>query len=228
MFNDFLRFKMGVEVALYDKKLVKSPEIEKQITNPYLRAAFYDDLYKMLAETRLEKQMKKLDKTSSNLSTSLMKRLYNKDPEFNVFWIAINHPISPKPKQINEAKERAKKVHSQVIKSKKPFLELVALFSDDKTNGTLGINRSRASIPPRAFAKLKGMKNGSISEPIRYPYGYLILKLNRKVPFAEANQIAIKANYFNEKRSQIFNAFFDRLKKDFKVNIVQPELIKTL
>ena len=228
MFKDYLRFKMGVEVALHEKSLVKNPNIDKEISNPFLKAAFHEALYSHLAENKLQKKLKSLDKTSKNLSKKALKKLYNKDPEFNIFWIAIHHPINPNPQQIKEAKERAKKIHKQVLSSKKPFLELVALYSDDKANGTLSINRSRASIPPAAFEQLKRMKRGAISQPIRSPYGYLIVKLNRRVPFSEANQIAIKANYFNEKRTQIFNNYFDRLKRDFKVNIVQPELVKTL
>ena len=228
MFKDYLRFKLGVEVALHEKSLVKNPNIDKQISNPFLRAAFYEALYSHLAESKLKKKLKRLDKSTEKLTEKTLKKLYQKSPEFNIFWIAIHHPINPSPKQINEARERAKKIHSQVLSSTKPFLELVVLYSDDKANGTLNINRSRASIPPAAFEKLKRMKKGAISAPIRSPYGYLIVKLNRKVPFSEANQVAIKANYFNKRRSQVFNSYFDRLKRDFKVNIVQPELIKTL
>ena len=227
-FNEYLRFKMGVEVGLNEKKLVKNPAIENKIVNPFLKQAFHQELYKALAELKLKKQMEKLDKTSANLSDNALKRLYANEPEFNIFFISISHPINPSSKQIQEAEKRAKKIHTQVLKSKKPFLELVALYSDDKSNGTLGINRSRASIPPEVYTKLKNIKNKSISHPIRVPSGYFIVKLNKKIPFSEANKIAIKANYFNEERAKIFNNYFDGLKKDFKVNIVNKALIKTI
>ena len=227
-FNDYLRFKMGVEVGLNEKNLVKSPAFENMIVNPFLKQAVHQELYKALAELKLKRKMESLDKTSANLSDNTLKKLYVSEPEFNIFFIAVNHPINPRPKQIKEAKERSKKIHAQIVKSKKPFLELVALYSDDKSNGTLGINRSRASILPAVYRKLKSMKNGSISHPIRVLSGYSIVKLNRKVPFSEANQIAIKANYFNKEQTKIFNNYFDGLKKDFKVNIVKPALIKTL
>lgn len=227
-FNDYLRYKLAVDVALNDKRLVKKASIDKLIANPFLKSAFHQELYKAFAELRLKNQMERLDKNSANLSNSRMKKLYNQSPEFNIFFIAIYHPINPSPKQINEVRQRAEKIHAKVLKSKKPFLELVSLYSDDKSNGSLGINRSAASIPPTVYSQLKKMKNKSISRPIRVPTGYVIVKLNQRVPFSEANQTMIKANYFTRERTKIFNAYFDGLKKDFRVNILNRELIKTL
>ena len=227
-FNDYLRFKMGAEVALNEKSLVKSPDIDKLIVNPYLRKAFEQELYKALAEMKLKKQTKALDKNASKLSKKALAKMYAKNPEFNIFYVSVFHPIGPSKAQIQEAKNRADKIYASIIKSKKPFLELVSLYSDDKSNGVLGINRSQAEIPPSVYSKLKKMKNGSLSRPIRIPTGYVIVKLNRKVPFAEANQIAIKANYFNKRRTKIFNSYFDSLKKHFKIEFVNKGLVKTL
>ena len=72
------------------------------------------------------------------------------------------------------------------------------------------------------------MKNGQISRPIRVPFGYVIVKLNKKVSFSEANKTAIKANYFNTERTKLFNKYFDGLRKNFRVNVVNEEIIKTL
>ena len=227
-FNDYLRFKIGVEAALNEKSLVKNPAIDQQISNPYLRKAFYQELYKALAEQKLKTKTKNLDRQSSKLSERALKNLYSKEPEFNIFFITVYHPINPKPNQIQEAKKRAGQIYSQVIQSKKPFVELVVLYSDDKASGILNINRSKASIFPAVYAQLKNMKSQSISKPIRVPSGYVIVKLNKKIPFKEANMIAIKANYFNRKRTDLFNSYFNTLKRQFKIRIVNKELIKTL
>ena len=227
-FEDYLRFKIGVEVALNDKKLVENPAIDQQIVNPYLRRAFHQEIYKALAEDKLKKQTISLDKKASQFSESTLKKLYSKEPEFNIFFIAIYHPISPTPSQIQKAKKRADQIYSQVVKSKKPFVELVVLYSDDKSNGVLNINRSKASIFPQVYKQLKKMRSNSISKPIRVPSGYVIVKLNRKIPFTEANQTDIKANYFNKKRTEIFNSYFTGLKKSFKIRIVNKELIEIL
>ena len=227
-FNDYLRFKMGVEVGLNEKSLVKSPNIDSSIVNPYLKQAFHQELYKALAELKLKKQTKALDRTVSKLSKKSLERLYAKEPEFNIFYISVFHPVGPNKTQIQEAKNRADKIYARVIKSQKPFVELVTLYSDDKSNGVLGINRSQGEIPPAVYSRLKTMKNGSISRPIKIPSGYVIVKLNQKVPFSSANQVAIKANYFNKKRTKIFNSYFDSLKKDFKISFINKSLVKTL
>ena len=227
-FRDYLRFKLGVEVALHESRLVKSPQMDRQIVNPYLKQAIHQELYKALAEMRLKKQTQKLDQSVSQMSLNSMKRLYAQEPEFNIFFIAIYHPVGPTARQIKEAQDRAGKIYNQVIQSKKPFVELVTLYSDDKSNGVLNINRSRASIFPEVYERLKSMRNNSISKPIRVPSGYIIVKLNQKVPFEQANQTAIKANYFNKRRTAIFNSYFDKLKKDFEITFVNQKLIKTL
>ena len=227
-FKDYLRYKMGIEVGLSNSSLVKSPDIDKQIVNPYLKQAFHQELYKALAEQKLKKQTKALDRSISRLSKKSLERMYAKEPEFNIFFISVFHPLGPSKTQIQEAKSRADKIYTRVSKSKKPFLELVALYSDDKSNGVLAINRSLAEIPPSVYARLKNMKNGSVSQPIRIPTGYVIVKLNKKVPFAEANQTAIKANHFNKRRTKIFNSYFDSLKKDFKITFINRGLVKTL
>jgi len=227
-FEDYLRFKLGVEVALNDKSLVKNPKIDQQIANPYLKKAFQQELYKALAENRLKSQTRKLDQQTKNLSDSVLKKLYSNEPEFNIFWIAAYHPIGPSSAQVQAAKKRADQIHSQVVKSKKPFVELVTLYSDDKSNGVLNINRSKAAIFPQVYNQLRKMKPGSISRPIRVDSGYVIVKLNRKVPFKEANKITIKANHFNKKRTEMFNKYFNGLKKSFTIRFVNKELIKTL
>ena len=227
-FNDYIRFKMGIDVALHEKKLVRNPEIENSIVDPFLRKAFQTELYKALAELKLKKQMERLDKSSANLSDQALRKLYAKEPEFNLFFITAQHPINPSKKQIQEAQRRAKQIHGRVIKSKKPFLELVALYSDDKSNGVLAVNRPRAAIFPSVYAKLKSMKNNSISSPIRIPSGYMIVKLNQRVPFSSADKMAIKSNYFNKSRSKIFNSYFDGLKKDFKLNVVNRALVNKI
>ena len=227
-FQEFLRFKIGVEVAYHEPALIKSPKITGLIVSPILRSAFEQELYKALAELRLKNAMKALDKKSAGLSDQFLQKLYNEDPEFSFNYIAVNHPINPSPTQVNEAKTRAEKIYKQVRSSKKPFGELVVLHSDDKVLGALNINRSRAVILPPVYNLLKKMKPGQISKPVRVPTGYYIVRLNRRVPFKEADQVTVKANYFNEERTRIFNRYFDGLKKDFTIKMVNAGLLKSL
>ena len=228
LFADYIRFKLGVEVALHERQLVARPDIDTQIVNPFLRMAFHQELYKAFAELKLQKQMTRLQKKVSDLSDTDLQRLYAKEPEFNIFFIAVNYPLNPTKAQISEARRRAQKIHARVVKSKKSFRELVVLYSDDKTNGALNINRSVASIPPQVYANLKKMKNGQISRPLPVPTGWFIVKLNRKIPFASANQIAVRNNYFQTERTKIFIRLYEGLKKHFKLNVVNKDLLNSL
>ena len=227
-FNDFFRFKMGVEAALHDKKMVRNPNILDMIASRPLRSHFEQEIYKLFAESQLDKRMRALDKKSNELPEATLRKLYGKQPEFNYFYISIQFPVNPSPGQIKEAFNRAKKVHRQVARSKKPFPELVVLYSDDKAGGSVSLNRSKGFILPEVFARLKTMKNGQISPPIRVMNGYRIVKLNRRIPLQEANLTAVKLDYFNEERVKMFNAYFDGLKKHFKTAIVNRKLINSI
>lgn len=227
-FQDLLRFKMAVEVALYEPALVKDPNIIDSIVSRPLKIRFEQEIYKALTEMKTRKQMKALDKESSQLSDKTLKKLYAKSPEFNFFYISVNHPIGPTAAQIKEAENRAKKVYEQVKKSSKDFSELVSLNSDEKNLGVLPFSRSQAGILPNVYKKLKTMRPGEVSQPIRVATGYQIIKLNEKTPFERANKVLIKANYFNERRTKLFNKYVNGLKKKFSVKIVNKSLIKSL
>ena len=227
-FDEYLRFKMGLEVALHDKALVKSPDTLNSIVNPPLRTRVEHEIYKALAELKLRKQMKSLDEKSSTLSDKTLKSLYAKDPEFNFFYISVNHPVGPTPSQIREAESRANKISAQIRKSKKEFTELVRLNSDEQFVGVLPVSRSRGTTPPNVYRALKTMRPGQISAPIRVATGYWIVKLNEKTPFKRANQMLIKADYFNERRTKIHNDYFNGLKKQFSVKMVDQKRINSL
>ena len=227
-FNELLRFKMAVEVALHDPSLVKNPDLMADVVNKPLKIRFEQEIYKAFGEFRLQKRMRALDKKSATLSDRTLRKLYAAKPEFNFFYISINHPIGPTEAQIKEAETRARQVYEQVKKSKKDFPDLIALNSDEKSLGVLPLNRSRASILPNVYKKLLSMKDGQISRPIRVATGWQIVKLNERVPFDSANKTLIKADYFNERRSRLFNDYMNGLKKDFSVKIVNQGLIDSL
>ena len=228
-FNDYLRFKLGVEVALHDKKLVTSPNIEKSIVNPFLRASFHQEIYKAFAELKLQKRIKGLEKKTGALSNRQLQNLYKKDAQYNFFYISIHHPLNPSANQKKEAASRAKKVYSQVKNSKKSFPELVTLTSDDKYGGVLNWNRTRASIDPKVYTVIKRMKKGSISRPIKVADGYIIAKLNHKVPYNKnVHEKPLKDNFFAERKTKIFNAYIDSLKRQFKITFVNKNLINSL
>ena len=228
-FKDYLRFKIGSEVALYDKNLVKSPKFIDMVVNPFLKESIRQELYKALAESKLQKQTQSLVKKTRNLSDRQMKLLYAKNPQFNFFYISIDHPFNGTKKQVQEARSRAQKVYAQVVKSKKPFPELVSLYSDNKQAGLLNWNQTKASIHPTVYKSLQKMGNGSISRPIKVSGGFVIVKLNAKIPYSKnVHAPAVKENYFAKNRTDIFNRYMDSLQRKFTVSYKNRSLIKSL
>ncbi len=216
-FEEYLRYRIGVEQAYNDPRLVKNPAIRNMFKDPLLKEGFEQLLYKTFAEKKLKKQIAKVDKTAKKLSKNVMLRFYKKNPEFDINFIVINLPMNPTAKQIKTTTARATKIHKEVKASKKPFSNLVDIYSDDRLNGRLNIPRSRHTIYPTIYKKLQSMKNGQISNPIRTGTGFYIVKLNRKIPFGEANRTQIKAAYFDQKRSQVLKKYFNSLKSKFKI-----------
>ena len=93
------------------------------------------------------------------------------------------------------------------------------IYSDDRIGGKLSIPRTRHNIYPTIYRQLVKMKGGQISAPIRTTTGFYIVKLNRRIPFGEANQTQLKANWFDQQRSQALAKYFNGLKSKYKVKI---------
>ena len=90
------------------------------------------------------------------------------------------------------------------------------------------MNRARGAIFPEVYKVLGTLKPNEISTPIKVPIGYQIVKLNKKVPLKEANLVAVKEALFNDRRTRIFNNYFNGLKKDFKIQLSNQNLLSSL
>ena len=224
--EDYVRYLIGVETAYNDSSLVKSPNIRNMFASPLLKQGFDELLYKMLAETKLRKQISRLDKSARKLSKTVLLRFYKKNPDYNFQFIQISFPENPSAKQLKTTKARAEKIHKEVKKSKKTFPDLINIYSDDRISGQTNIPRNRNTTHPSIYKVIKTMKRNQISRPIRSFDGFYIIKLNRQVPFGEANRTQIKSAYFDQKRTEIFNKYFDGLKKQYTVQINQSVLKK--
>ena len=224
--NDYVRYIIGVQEAYKDKTLVKDSKIKNMFANPLLKQGFEQLLYKMLAETKLQKQIAQLDKKARTLSKTILLKFYRQNPEYDFHFIQISFPEQPNKKQLAEATNRAAQIYKEVQKSKKPFPALVDIYSDNRI-GKLTVPRNRNTTYPSIYKTISRMKNGSISTPIRGPDGLYIIKLNRKIPFGEANRTQIKAAYFDKERAKIFNNYFNKIQKQYTVQINQ-DLLKQI
>ena len=225
-FQEYLRYRIGVEAAYNDPRLIKNPALRNMFTDPLLKEGFEQLLYKTFADKKLKKKIAQLDKTAKKLSKNVMLKFYRQNPEYDMHFIVISLPADPKPFQVKAAQERAMKIYNEVKKSKKPFPELIDIYSDDRLSGRINMSRSANTIYPTIYTQLKKMRAGQVSRPIRAANGFYIVKLNRKIPFGEANRTQIKAAYFDRRRSQVLAQYFDSLKSKYKVQINKASLNK--
>lgn len=112
------------------------------------------------------------------------KERYRKAEGVKVKHILIYVPEKADNATFQKALTKANQIYSKILKGAS-FEEMAKLYSDDTTSkvkgGDLGIIRKGETLPEfeREIFKLKV---GEISKPIRSPYGYHIVKIEKKIP----------------------------------------------
>lgn len=210
--EDMVRYRIGLAEA-------KKENIEK---NPIIRKSLDLELYKGLIELKLAKDVEKI-----KVSDAEMKAHYLQNPEMRSSHILISYPIGASKKQIQEAKNRANKIYKDVISGKKKWSVYVRMYTDDRTTKTIAGDisyQSSRTIQPRYYNAMKKLKMGAISPPVQTLYGFHIIKKTGQRSYERANKDALKIAVFDKKRFKIFDKYFERLKRKYKVS-VDPNFI---
>ena len=211
--EDMIRFKMGLQEA-------KRQKVENI---PQVKLKMQQELYKALLEVKLAKKVE-----SIRIKKSEVLDFYKHFPNIRTSHILIRFPANTTPAQVSEAKTRANKIYSEVIKSKRPFYELVQLYSDDDltkpVGGDLGF-QSIINLHPNYYKISKILKPGQTGGPVRTRYGFHIIRLTGIQKFKNANKNQIRIAIFDEKRKTIVDSYLRSLKKKYKIS-VNKKLIK--
>ncbi|MEZ5458973.1 MAG: peptidylprolyl isomerase [Steroidobacteraceae bacterium] len=99
--------------------------------------------------------------------------------EYNLSHILVAVPQAGTPQQIEEASRRAANVYERA-RAGEDFSQLAVAYSNSQTaleGGSLGW-RKGPEIPTVLADLVVGLKPGDVSEPLRTPSGYHIVKLN--------------------------------------------------
>ncbi len=205
--EDLVRYEIGLQEA-EKKNLSKDPQVQDRLK---------EETYKALLEKELGSRVEKIQ-----ISDKDMESYYKKNPEIRLAYILIELKPGATPEQKAEAHKRALEIYDEVKKSKRPFEELVKLYSDDtltkQTGGDAGW-QSRVTIPPNVYDAISAMKLGEIKGLVDVPYGYQIIKVTGRHSYENANKRALRAAVFDEKRKEIFNEYFDKLKKSYSIHL---------
>jgi parvulin-like peptidyl-prolyl isomerase len=202
--EDLIRYEMGLQEAK-KRKLENDPMVQDRLNQ---------ELYKGLLEKELGQKVQE---------NKVMKAYYAKNPQIRVSDILIEVKPGATQQQREEAKKRATEILGEVLKSKRPFEELVRLYSDDLTTKNLGGDigwQSRLTLIPAYYdVTLKMKLNEITTNLVETPFGYHIFKLTGKRSYEEATKREIRMAVFDEKRKVLFDAFFANLKKQYPVNV---------
>lgn len=210
--EDIVRYEMGLQEAA-KRGLENDPIVKERIRQ---------EVYKGLIERELGKRVSEIKVTEDE-----MRAYYQKNPEIRSSHILTEFKPDATEAQKSEARDRAKANFAEVKKSKRPFEELVALYTDDvlskKTGGDVGW-QSRLTLVPNYYEAVLKAKVGDIIGPIETQYGYHIIKITGRHAYNEANKRQIRAAVFDNKRKQIFDAYFANLKKQYPVRYFKDNL----
>ncbi len=203
--EDLIRYEMGVQEA-EKKHLDNDPQVKEMLRQ---------DIYKGLLEKELGSQVAKIKVTEEE-----MKAYYQKYPELRTSHILIEFRPDATDDQKKEAKRRAEDILKDVKNSKRPFEEMVALYTDDvqtkRSGGDVGWQSNITLVPPYYDAALS-MKIGDVKGLVTTQYGYHIIRLTGRHAYVDANKRQIQAAVFDQKRKVIFDDYFAKLKKSYSI-----------
>ncbi len=205
--EELVRYEIGVQEARkrgFDK-------------DPIVAERFNQEMYKALLEKEIGQKVE-----DSVVTEAEMKAWYTKNPQIRLSDILIEVKPGASAEQKAEAKKRASEILDEVKKSKRPFEELVRLYSDDITTKNLGGDigwQTRISLVSSYYESVNKLTVGEISNLIETPFGFHIVKLTGRRSYDEAPKREIRMAVFDVKRKSVFDSFFDRLKKQYKINV---------
>jgi parvulin-like peptidyl-prolyl isomerase len=205
--EELVRFEMGLAEA-------EKMGLEK---DPIFLERVKSELYKTYLEKELGQQAQKIA-----VSDKEMEDFYKKNPEIRFAHIVIEVKPGATAAQRTEAKKRAEEIWEEVKKSKRPFEELVKLYSDDLVTKSIGGDagfQSRLTLTPKFYDTLLGMKRGEVRGLIETPFGFHIVKELDRRTYENADKRQIRMGVFNDKRLALFNSHFDKLKKKYPVTV---------
>lgn len=203
--EDLIRYEVGLQEA-EKKGFEKDPIVQERMKQ---------ELYKALLEKELGEKVQKI-----SVSDKEMQEYYKKNPELRTSHILIEFKPGSTAEQKAEAKKRAAEIYEEVKKSKRPFEELVKLYSDDPLSKQAGGDvgwQSRMTLVPAYYDAAFGMKIGEVKGLIETQFGFHIIKLTERHSFENANKRQLRAAVFDEKRRLTFNDYFEKVKKSYNI-----------
>jgi len=177
---------------------VQEAEKNKMQDDPTVKERFKQVLYTHFLEKQLSGKIGDIKITEKDL-----KEHYKKYPELRIAHI------------VSADRKKAQEVFDDVRKSKKPL--------EDIGGNDLGF-QSKLTLPPALYDAALGMRAGEIKGPVETKYGFHVLKLLEKRDYDMADKHQIRAAVQEERRDKIFEDYFTKTKKNYKIEINKEAL----
>lgn len=201
-------------LAAKDENLKEKEEVKKKL---------FEAEKMILAEEYLQKTLSQISFTEEEMKAFYEKNKDRyKDPEaIQLKHILIYVPESADKTTQEKALNKAKQIRAQLLKGAK-FEELARMHSDDTASrekgGDLGILKKGETIP-EFEEKVFKLKVGEISEPIRSPYGYHLVKVVKRIPASELSydkvREKIKEDIKREKERALLEKQIEELSRKY-------------
>jgi peptidyl-prolyl cis-trans isomerase C/peptidyl-prolyl cis-trans isomerase D len=205
--EELIRYEVGLQEA-------KKRGLEK---DPVIRDRMEQELYKGFLEKELTHRI-----SAAKISDKDLQAYYRNNPEVRSAHILIEVRPDATAEMRAQARKRAQEIFEEVRKSRRPFQELVKMYSDDiatkEIGGDLGF-QTRISLLPQIYDNLVQMKPGEIRGPFESPSGFHIIRLTERRRFESADMRQLRALVFDEKRKEVFNQYFEKLKQNYTIQI---------
>ena len=210
--EDLIRYEVGVQEA----------EKMKLQSDPVVRERFRQVLYNALLEKQIGKRVEEIKITEPE-----MRAFYKRSPEVRIAHILIQVKTAARPEERELVRKRGVEILDEIKKSKRPFEELVRLYTDDMqtkdSGGDIGF-QSRVTLVPVLYDAALVMKPGEMRGLIETPFGFHIIKLIERRSYDLADKRQVRAALFDERRARLFNEYFEKLKRQYKIEITPGAL----
>jgi hypothetical protein len=199
------------EVAVQEAKKMKldqDPAVIDRINNV---------LYFALIEKKLGNDFSKLTLTDAEA-----KNWYEKNPEIRTSHIFVALVQGASEEDEAKVTSKLKGILSEIKSGKVSFAEAAQKNSEDPSaamGGDLDYRMKNRLDPAYYRAALKLSKVGDISDVVRTPFGYHLIRLTGKHSWSDMDRQNVKRVLFEEKRQDIVNNYLNGLRQKAKVSI---------
>ncbi|MGE0763213.1 MAG: peptidylprolyl isomerase [Bdellovibrionales bacterium] len=211
--EDLVRYEVGVQEA----------EKQKMQEDPLVKERFRQELYKALVEKALGEKVNAI-----RVNEAEMKKYYEKNPELRTSHILFEFRQNASAQDKATVRDRAEKILKEVRSSKRDFAELAKLYTDDVISKDRGGDidyQNRITLVPSYYDAAASMKVGEIKGLVETRYGYHIVKLTGRRSYDEVtDKRPIRTAVFDQKRKELFDAYFKNLKGKYKISVNKDAL----